>query len=453
MKMGNDLTRGPVARTLLRFTAPYLIGNLLNTLYGIVDMFIVGRFASSVALSSVSIGALIMMMINFLLMGLATGGTVLVGNLVGAKKDREVKEAVSTMFCLLPLAAIIIMALLMVLRVPLLNLINTPEESFAGAKSYISICLVGMIFSGFYNAISSVFRGMGESKTPMIFVGISCVLNIFGDIICVATLKMGATGAALATTVSQACSVMIALIYIKKKSSFPFDFHPSSFRIYKDKAKRILSLGLPAAGQEVLVNASFVVLESIVNTLGYVSTAAAGVADRIFTIAVIPAGAFFGAVSAMVAQNEGAGQPQRSHRCLGVGVMVSGALGILLWLVVWLFPSAVLSIFTPDKEVIAAGVDYMTFFKFDFLFFAFAFPICGYINGMGHTRYTLLVNLVSSLAVRIPLVYYISTIPGATLWHVGLSLPLASLVQLLMASGYMLLHKNERAYRRLKDNH
>lgn len=453
MKMGNDLTRGPVARTLLRFTAPYLIGNLLNTLYGIVDMFIVGRFASSMALSSVSIGALVMMMINFLLMGLGTGGTVLVGNFVGAKKDKDMKEAVATVFCLLPLAAIIIMAIIMCLRVPLLNLINTPEESFRGAKAYITICLVGMVFTGFYNAISGVFRGMGESKTPMIFVGISCVLNVFGDIICVAGLGMGAAGAALATTVSQAFSVIIAFIYIKRKGSFPFDFRPSSFRIYKDKAKRILSLGLPAAGQEVMVNISFVVLESIVNTLGYVSTAAAGVADRIFGIAVIPAGAFFGAVSAMVAQNEGAGQPRRSHQCLKVGVLVSGALGMLLCAIVWLFPAAVLSIFSPDKEVIAAGVEYMTFFKFDFLFFAFAFPICGYINGMGHTRYTLLVNVVSAIAVRLPLVYYISTIPGATLWHIGISLPAASLVQLLLASGYMLLHKDERAYRRLRDNH
>jgi len=294
---------------------------------------------------------------------------------------------------------------------------------------------------------------MGESKTPMIFVGISCVLNIFGDILCVAVLGMGAAGAALATTVSQAIAVVIGYVYIKRRGNFPFDFRPSSFRIYKDKAKRILSLGLPAAGQEVMVNISFVVLESIVNTLGYVSTAAAGVADRIFGIAVIPAGAFFGAVSAMVAQNEGAGQPERSHRCMGVGVLVSGALGTILCVIVGLFPSAVLSIFSPDKQVIAAGVEYMTFFKFDFLLFAFAFPILGYVNGMGHTRYTLLVNIVSAIAVRLPLVYLLSTIPGASLWHIGIALPVASFVQLLMAVGYMLLHKDERAYRRLRDEH
>ena len=448
MKMGNDLTRGPVAKTLLRFATPYLIANLLNTLYGIVDMFIVGRFASSMELSAVSIGAMIMMMINFLLMGLATGGTVVVGNFAGAKNDKELRQAVSTIFCILPLAAIIIMTVLMFLRENLLVLINTPAEAFAGAKAYVSICLVGMVFSGFYNAIASVFRGIGESKTPMIFVGISCVLNIIGDIICVAGLDMGAAGAALATTVSQATSVIIGYVYIKRSKNFPFDFRPSSFRIHKDKAKRILGLGLPAAGQELLVNASFIVLEAMVNKLGYVSTAAAGVADRIFGMAVIPAGAFFGSVAAMVAQNQGAGRPDRSHKCMRVGVLVSGGIGIILWIVMAIIPAAVISIFTPDKEVIAAGVEYMTFFKFDFLLFAFAFPVLGYINGMGHTRYTLLVNIVSAVIVRLPLVYFFSAIPGATLYHIGMALPLASVVQVLMAYAYLLLAKGERQYRR-----
>lgn len=448
MKMGNDLTRGPVAKTLLRFTSPYLIANLLNTLYGIVDMFIVGRFASSMELSAVSIGAMIMMMINFLLMGLSTGGTVLVGNYAGAKKEKDLRDAVSTLFCILPLAAIVIMVVLMFLREGLLVLINTPEEAFTGAKAYVTICLVGMVFSGFYNAIASVYRGIGESKTPMIFVGISCVLNIIGDILCVAVLKMGAAGAALATTVSQAVSVLIGYIYIKRSNSFPFDFRISSFRIYKDKASRILGLGLPAAGQELLVNISFVVLEAVVNKLGYVSTAAAGVADRIFGIAVIPAGAFFGAVAAMVAQNDGAGKPERSHKCMWVGVISSGGIGLILWIIMGIIPGAVISIFTPDKEVIAAGVEYMTFFKYDFLFFAFAFPIFGYINGLGHTRYTLLVNVVSAVVVRLPLIYLFSSIPGATIYHIGMALPIASIVQVIMAFGYILLAKKEREYRK-----
>ena len=448
--MGNDLTRGPIAKTLLRFTAPYLIANLLNTLYGIVDMFIVGRFASSAELGAVSIGAMIMMMVNFLVMGLSTGGTVIVGNLIGARREKEVKETTATLFCLLPLVSLALMLLFYFCRIPMLKLIHTPVESFDGAEKYLSICLVGLLFTGFYNAISSVFRGMGESKTPMIFVGISCVLNIFGDILCVAVLGMGAAGAALATTVSQAIAVIIGYVYIKHRANFPFDFKPSSFRINKEKAKRILSLGLPAAAQETLIALSFVVLESIINRMGYIATAAAGVDDRIFNIAVIPATAFSGAIAAMVAQNNGAGLPERSHRCLWVGAAISGVIGVLTFAVMLFVPGFVIGAFTPDKQVVDAGVDYMTFCKYEYIICAISFCINGYINGMGHTRYTMMLNIVSSIVVRLPLVYLFSLVEGATLYHIGIALPIASLVQLALGIGYMLFGKSEREYRRLK---
>lgn len=448
--MGNDLTRGPIAKTLVRFTTPYLIANLLNTLYGIVDMFIVGRFASSEELGAVSIGALLMMMVNFLSMGLATGGTVLVGNYVGAKREKDLKETVATLFCLLPIVSIILMAVFYFCRVPLLKLIHTPAESFAGAKSYLSICLVGLLFTGFYNAISSVFRGMGESKTPMIFVGVSCILNIFGDIFCVGYLHMGAAGAALATTASQAIAVVMGYVYIKRMGSFPFDFRPSSFRITKDKAGRILALGLPAAAQETLISLSFVVLEAMINRMGYIATAAAGVDDRIFNMAVIPATAFSGAIAAMVAQNNGAGLPERSHRCLLVGASISGVIGTLIFVIMAIIPELVIGLFTPDRLVVDAGVEYMVFCKYEYIICAVSFCINGFINGMGHTRYTMMLNIVSSIVVRLPLVYLFSSIEGATLWHIGIALPIASFVQLLLGVAYMFFSKGEREYRRAK---
>ncbi len=448
--MGNDLTKGPIARTLIRFTTPYLIANLLNTLYGIVDMFIVGRFASSMELGAVSIGAMIMMMVNFLIMGLATGGTVLVGNLIGAKREKEVRETTETLFCLLPLVSIVLMVVFYLCRVPLLKLIHTPAESFEGAEAYLSICLVGLLFTGFYNAISSVFRGMGESKTPMIFVGISCVLNIFGDILCVGGLGMGAAGAATSTTVSQAIAVVIGYVYIKRRGNFPFDFRPSSFRIAKDKAKRVLALGIPAAAQETLISLSFIVLEAIINRMGYIATAAAGVDDRIFNIAVIPATAFSGAIAAMVAQNNGAGMPERSHRCLLVGAAWSGVIGVILFAVMAIVPGFVIGLFTPDKQVVDAGVQYMTFCKYEYIICAVAFCINGYINGVGRTRYTMTINIISSIAIRLPLVYMMSLIPGATLWHVGFGLPVASFVQLVLAVAFLLFAKSEREYRKMR---
>lgn len=448
--MGNDLTRGPIAKTLLRFTTPYLIANLLNTLYGIVDMFIVGRFASSAELSAVSIGALLMMMVNFLVMGLGTGGTVLVGNFIGAKRDKDMKETVATLFCIVPIASIIIMVVFLLLREQLLQLIHTPAESYEGAEAYLSICLIGLVFTGIYTAIASVFRGMGESKTPMIFVGISCILNIFGDILCVGGLGMGAAGAALATTVSQGFSVVIGYIYIRRKGSFPFDFKPSSFRISMDKAKRILELGLPTAAQDTLISLSFIVLEAIINRMGYIATAAAGVDDRIFNIAVIPASAFSGAIAAMVAQNNGAGLAERCHKSLWVGSVISGVIGVLIFAIMAVIPGLVIGIFTPDTLVVDAGVEYMTFCKYEYILCSVSFCINGFINGMGHTRFTMLLNIISSIVVRLPLVYWLSTLTGASLWHIGIALPIASFVQLALGIGYMMFAKEEREYRRLK---
>ncbi len=447
--LGNDLTKGPITKTLLRFTTPFLLANLLQTLYGIVDMFIVGRFADSAELSAVSIGSLLMMMINFMVMGLGTGGTVLVGHMLGAKREKDMKETISTVFCVLPAASVIVMVLFMLLRRPVLELIQTPAESMAGAEAYFRICLAGLVFTGMYTAIASVLRGMGESKMPTVFVAISCVLNIIGDIFCVGTLKMGAAGAALATTVAQGMSVVIGYFYLRR-SNFPFDFKPSSFRISKNRCLDLLRIGVPAAAQETLVSLSFVVLEAIINRMGYIATAAAGVDDRIFNIAVIPATAFSAAISAMVAQNTGAGQPERSHKCLAVGCIWSLVISLIIFGIMAAIPQYVIGIFTPDEQVVKVGVEYMTFCKYEYLVCAISFCVNGYINGIGRTRFTMLSNILSSIVIRLPLVYFMSTLPGATLYEIGFALPVASGVQMLMGLAFLAFAKSEKQYRKAK---
>lgn len=447
--IGNDLTKGHITKTLLRFTAPFLLANLLQTLYGIVDLFIVGRFASSAELSAVSIGSLLMMMVNFMIMGLGTGGTVLVGQMLGARREKDMKDTVATVFCVLPIASVIVMAVFMIFRMPILELIQTPAESMAGAEAYLRICLIGLIFTGMYTAIASVLRGMGESKMPTVFVAISCVLNIIGDIYCVGSLKMGAAGAALATTVAQGMSVVIGYFYLRR-SSFPFDFKPSSFRINKNRCLDLLRIGVPAACQETLVSLSFVVLEAMINRMGYIATAAAGVDDRIFNMAVIPAMAFSAAISAMVAQNTGAGKPERSHKCLAVGCVFSFAISLVIFAVMGIVPEAVIGTFTPDTQVVEAGVAYMSFCKYEYLVCAIAFCVNGYINGTGHTRYTMISNILSSIVIRLPLVYFISIQPGATLYEIGFALPVASGIQMLLGLGFLLFSKSEREYRKMK---
>jgi len=445
--IGNDLTQGKVSRTLLRFTMPFLLGNLLNTLYGIVDMFIVGRFADSAQMAAVSIGALWMVTLNSFMFGFGTGATVIAGQLCGAKRQKDLEEHISTVFCVMPLTAVLIATVCMVLRAPLLELLNTPPESFASAEAYFRICLFGMIFTGTYSAIAAVLRGMGDSKGPTIFVAIACAFNVAGDYLCVAVWQMGAAGAALATTVAQGISVVLGYIYLKRHQ-FPFDFRPRSFRIYPAKLRNLLVIGLPTALQEALANVSFLFIEAIINSFGYIATAAAGVVDRLFSISTVPSFSFTAAIAAMVAQNIGAGKYARGRKCLRVGLAFSGGIAALLVAIFLLFPAPAIHIFSQEPEVISAGVEYLTFYNFDMLIFAMALCILGYINGTGHTRFTMIVNIVSSFVFRIPMVWLFSRIAGATLYHIGLAMPLASIAQLTMALLFVFCAKSEREHRR-----
>ena len=441
--IGNDLTKGNVTKTLLRFTVPFLVANVLHTLYGIVDMYIVGQFADATQLSAVAISSGVMMLLNGLLMGFGTGGTVAVGQMFGSHREKDVKETVSTIFCLFPIMAIVLMALGLLLRPQILSLLNAPAESYAGADAYLWICLIGLIFTGFFCAIAAVLRGMGDSKGPTIFIAISCLCNIVGDAFCVGVLKMGAAGAALATTVSQGISVGTGYIYLRRHN-FPFDFRPRSFRMYKSKVGMLFRVGIPTSLQETMTSISFLVLEAIINSMGYIASAAAGVSDRVFNVSIMPAVAFAAAISAMVAQNTGAGEFQRGRKCLRVGTLMGFGVAAVIFAAMALFPAQLIGCFSKDEAVIRTGVEYMTFYKFDCLLCSMAFCVNGYINGTGHTRYTMIVNLIASFAVRLPLIWFISRMPGAGLYHIGLGLPSASIVQLLIGLAFVFFAKSER---------
>lgn len=449
MTVGNDLTKGSVAKTLIRFTVPFLLSNVLHTLYSLVDMRIVGRYADATQMSAVSIGAAVMMLVNGFIMGLGTGSTVLVGHAIGSKKETDEKETISTVFAVFPLIALALLAIGQLVLPLLLRLLNTPPEAWDGAVAYLRICFIGLIFTGFFFAIASVLRAMGDSKGPMIFIAISCVCNIFGDLICVRGLHMGAAGAALATSASQGLSVLIGYFYLRRRN-FPFDFKPKSFRIYGSRLKAFVRIGAPTALQETMTNISFLVLEAIINTMGYIATAAVGVCDRVFNVAIIPGIAFSSAISAMVAQNTGAGEYRRGRECLRVGLLIALGISIVIFAALALFPAAIIGIFTKDAAVVSSGVDYMTFFKFDCMLFTLAFCVNGYINGTGHTRYTMIVNLIASFAVRLPLIWYISRLPGTTLYHISFGLPSASLVQFLVGLAFLIFAKSEREQRRNK---
>ena len=440
--IGVDLTKGNVTKSLLRFTVPFLIANVLSTLYGLVDMYVVGQFSDATQLSGVSIGSGVMGLVNCLMIGLGSGGTVLVGQMAGGRREKDTKEVISTVFSVFPLTALLLIALTLIFKVELLHLLNAPQESFDAANAYISVCMIGLFFTGVYCAIAAVLRGMGDSKGPTVFVTISCLCNIVGDIFCVGALDMGAFGAGLATMLAQGISVLAGFIYLRRHN-FPFDFRPSSFRIYKNKFKMLLRVGIPTALQETLTSISLLVMESIINSMGYVASAAVGVCNRIFNVAIVPGLAFAAAISAMVAQNTGAGEYARGRKCLRVGLVLTVGVTAVIFLMMALFPAQIISLFTRDMAVIARGVEYMTFYKYDCMICSIAFCINGYINGTGHTRYTMIVNLVASFAVRLPLVWIISRIAG-TLYYISLGLPGASFVQVCVGLGFLLFSRSER---------
>ncbi len=444
---GNDLTKGSVARTMLRFTIPFFVANLLHTLYGIVDMYIVGQFADSTQLSSVSLGAAVMMLFNGLVMGLGTGGTVLVGQVYGSKNQQDQKETLSTIFSVIPLFGFLLMVLAQFFIPALLRVMHTPAEAWDGAVSYLRICTVGLIFTGFFFAIAAGLRGMGDSKGPTVFIACASVFNALGDYVCVRILHWGATGAALATSAGQGLSVAIGYFYLRR-NHFPFDFKPRSYRIYKSKLKLLLRIGIPTALQEAMTSISFLVLESIINKMGYIATAAAGVTDRVFSACVMPANSFAAATAAMVAQNTGAKKYHRSRKCLRTGLLIASAITAIFFILMAIIPEKMIGAFTKDREVVSAGVAYLAFYKYDTVLFTLAFCVIGYINGTGHTRYTMIVNLAASFAVRLPLVWLISLRPGTTLYHIGLVLPSASIVQLTVGIIFLLFAKSEREHLR-----
>lgn len=437
----HDLTTGGVTKTLVRFTMPFLLASLLQTLYGIVDLIVVGNFTGAAEIAAVSVGSLIMGTLNMFIIGLTAGGTVLIGQLLGAGRKKDMDGTIATMFTLYAAITVALIVILMLCARPILVLMRTPGESFDATLGYVRICIAGMIFTAGYNSIAAVLRGMGDSKHPLLFVFVACIANIIGDIILVGPLGMGAEGAAIATSAAQAVSMAAGIIYLKRHN-FSFDFKPRSFRITRDKVAPLLRLGIPISLQEVLVMSSFILLQAIINDMGYIAVAAAGVADKVFMIAVIPATAFSQSIAAMVAQNVGADKPGRVRQSLKAGLIISFAIGVALFAFAQLLPQVFVRAFTSDEAVINNACSYLRSYSYDYLLCSLVFCMNGFINGCGRTRFTLINNIVSTFVVRVPLVFaVVLLVPGATLFHIGIALPVASLVQGIGATGFIMSGK------------
>lgn len=430
-----NLSEGNVAKQLIFFAVPFILSNLIQSLYNVADMIIVGQFSGTVSMSGVNIGGQITFIITNLVIGLAAGATVLIAQYLGAGQQKELEETIGTLFTVLILAAVLFSALMIVLRVPILRLIQTPAESFDEANRYLTITMAGTIFIFGYNALSAVMRGMGDSKRPLYFVGVACAVNVGLDLLMVKQWGMGASGAALATVISQAASMILCILYLKV-NDFVFSFRLSAFGFHKERLKMLLKIGIPTSVQSFASSLSFLFLTTMVNGLGVTASAAVGAVGKFNGFAILPAVAISNSVAAMSAQNIGAGKLDRAKKTFFIGLALSFSFSTIIFTLSRIFPEEILSIFADDADLVAAGKVYLTYFGLDYLVVPFFFNLNGLFNGSGHTTFSLINGSMAAILVRIPACYFFGAICGFGLGGYGLGAPCASLAASLVGFGY-----------------
>lgn len=421
----------------MKFALPFLVANFLQLLYGAVDLLVVGQFCDKAAVSAVSTGSQVMKTITGVITGLATGTTVLVGQYIGAKKQGDASKTVGATVCLFAVVAVALTAVMLLFTRQVATVMQAPQEAFVQTTEYIFICSAGIVFIVGYNAVSSILRGMGDSKSPMVFVIVATVVNIGLDLLFVAVFDMKAAGAAYATVIAQACSFVFALIYIKAKG-LGLSIHKNDVRFDRQKTKGILRFGAPVALQEALVNISFLIITAILNSKGLVESAAVGVVEKVICFAMLPPIALSMAISAMTAQNIGAGRPDRAKKCMLYGILFTAAIEAVVVLFCELGGGRILlSIFSNDAEVVEAGFVYLKSYVFDCLLVCVIFCMNGFFNGCGKTVFTMGHSLIATFAVRVPFAWAMSVLPSAGLFEIGLAAPVASVVSIIICLVYM----------------
>lgn len=437
MHRSNDFTRGDIFLPLLRFSLPILAALILQTAYGAVDLWMVGRFATAADVSAVSTGSQLMHTITCVVTGLTMGTTVMLGQTLGQGKGEEAGSIIGSSIALFSLIAALLTAFTILGAGWLARITQVPEEAIPPSLSYIRMCGAGLCFITAYNVFGSIFRGMGDSKTPLMTVAIACAVNVAGDYLLVAVLGLGALGAAIATVCAQGVSVAVSLLVVSRRG-LGFPFSPRDIRFHRVKVGRILRLGTPVALQDGLVSISFLVILSIVNSLGLVASAGVGVAEKLCGFIMLVPSAFSQSVTTFVAQNVGAGRLDRARKCLGQGILASLCFGVVIGYLSFFHGSVLAGLFNGDPAIVSAAADYLRAYAIDVLMTSFLFPFIGYFNGRGSTGFVMVQGLVGAFCIRIPVSFFMSRLLPVSLFRVGLATPCSSLAQILLCGGYFL---------------
>ena len=426
-----NLTQGNILHSLVSFAFPVLLALFLQAMYGAADLIIVGQFAGTSQQSGVASGSQILNMVTMVITGLTMGVTVYIGNAIGAGKKELAGKGIGSGIALFTVVAFIFTMILVSCSDMLALSMHAPQEAFIPTSSYVRICGMGTIFIVAYNVLGAIFRGMGDSRTPLITVAIACIINIAGDLILVAGFGMGAAGAAIATVTAQGVSVAYSL-YLIRSRSLPFAFSRSYIRFYRNPVLKILLVGVPIALQELLVQFSFLFIQAVVNGMGVVASAAAGVAEKVCVFLMLVSSAYMQSIAAFVAQNNGAGRLDRSRQALLYGIKTAFLAGVAMSAAAYFGGSSLSSIFSSEPLVIANAHDYLKAYAIDCLLTAVLFCFIGYFNGCGKTLFVMAQGIIGAFFIRIPAVYLISQVNGVTLFHIGLGTPISSLVQIIL---------------------
>lgn len=437
----NDFTQGSITVKLLRFMIPILGALILQAMYGAVDILVVGRFGTTAGISGVSTGSNIVNLITFTITGLTMGVTIVMGQYLGEKKPEKVGQVVGGAICLFTVLAFVIAAAMLLLARPLAVLMQAPEEALELTVLYVRICGGGIFFIIAYNVISSIFRGIGDSNMPLLFVGIACIVNIFGDLLFIAVFHWNVAGAALATVMAQAVSVILSLVIIRKRESL-FTLKKEYIR-FNPEIKRFVRVGTPIAFQEILTQLSFLALCAFINRLGLDASSGYGVANKIVSFVMLVPGALMQSMASFVAQNVGAGQEKRAKQAMFIGMLMGCSIGVLIMVLSFVRGDLLASIFSSDAAVIARAAEYLKGFAPEAIVTSILFSFIGYYNGHSKTLFVMLQGIAQTFMVRLPMSYFMSIQPEASLTMIGLAAPSATIFGIVINLVYFLKTSRE----------
>ena len=429
--MERNYTTGSVFKNILIFSLPYLFSYFLQTLYGMADLFIIGQFEGVAGTTAVSIGSQVMHMLTVMIVGLAMGATVSIGQAIGANNRKEAASDIGNTTTLFLLLSLVLTVVLLALVKPIVSIMSTPSEAVNGTIAYLTICFIGFPFITAYNIISSILRGMGDSKSPMYFIAIACVMNIILDYIFMGALHLGPAGAALGTTLSQLISVAAALIFLRKKEH-GLSLHRTDLKPQSPIMGRILKIGVPIAMQDGLIQIAFILITIIANQRGLTDAAAVGIVEKIISFLFLVPSSMLSTVSALGAQNIGADKPERARQTLRYAIYLAAGFGIVISILIQFIAEPVVSLFTSDSDAILAGGQYLRGYIWDCFFAGIHFSFSGYFCACEKSGISFLHNIIAIVLMRVPGVYFTSKLFPATLLPMGLATATGSLVSVII---------------------